>query len=214
MNKLFKIFFILTTIGIYGLYSISSNQDNNYKIYTDIKKVPHKKAAIVLGTSKYVKKGKKNFYYVYRIKAAAQLWKAKKVDAIIVSGDSSKKYYDETKNMFKDLVKQGVPARYITKDPYGVRTFDSIIRAKEVLDLDDYIVVSQKFHLKRALYIAKQKGHKAIGFAAKQFENTDSFKKMEERESLAMVKAFLDLNVLDTKPRFESKKIKVTYKKR
>ena len=52
-------------------------------IYTDVKKVPHKKAALLLGTAKYVAKGKKNYFYVYRIRAAVALWKAGKVDAIV-----------------------------------------------------------------------------------------------------------------------------------
>ena len=72
-------------------------------------KVPHKKAALLLGTAKYVAKGKKNYFYVYRIRAAAALWKAGKVDAIVVSGDNATKYYNETKRMEDDLIKAGVP---------------------------------------------------------------------------------------------------------
>jgi len=183
------------------------------KIYKDIKNVPKKKAALLLGTAKYVKKGKQNYFYTYRIKAAVELWKAKKVDAIVVSGDNSTKYYDETTTMFKDLVKKGVPPEYIAKDHAGFRTFDSVIRAKEIFDLDDYIIISQEFHLKRALYIAKEKGQKAIGFAAHDIKGTNAAKRMEAREFLAGIKAFLDVNVLDTKPKFIGEKIKVSYRK-
>jgi SanA protein len=194
MNKLYKI--LLLTIIIFS--STLFANENTYKIYTDIKDIPAKKAALVLGTSKYVTKGKQNYYYIYRIKAAVQLWKAKKVDAIVVSGDKSK-YYDEVTTMYKDLIKAGVPSRYITRDFGGYRTFDSIVRAKEIFDLDDYIIVSQKFHLDRALYLAKVKG-------------TPSYQKMEERETLAMIKAYLDINFLDTKPKELGKKIKVNYR--
>jgi SanA protein len=208
MNKLYKI--LIITIIIFSSTLIAD--ESTYKIYTDIKDIPVKKAALVLGTSKYVTKGKQNYYYIYRIKAAAQLWKAKKVNAIVVSGDKSK-YYDEVTTMFKDLIKAGVPARYITRDYGGFRTFDSIVRAKEIFDLDDYIIVSQKFHLDRALYLAQEKGQKVIGFAAKEVKGTPTYQKMEERETLAMIKAYLDINFLDTKPKVLGKKIKVNYRK-
>jgi SanA protein len=207
MNKLKTLFL---TILIFS--SLAFANDNNYKIYTNIKDIPAKKAALVLGTSKYISKGKENNYYTYRIKAAAQLWKAKKIKAIVVSGDKSK-YYDEVTTMFKDLIKAGVPARYITRDFGGFRTFDSIVRAKEIFDLDDYIIVSQNFHLDRALYIAKEKNQRAIGFAAKEVKGTQSYQRMEERETLAMLKAYLDINFLDTKPKVLGKKIKVNYAK-
>lgn len=208
MNKLYKI--VLLSIIIFS--SLIYADENNYKIYTNIKEVPAKKAALVLGTSKYVSKGKKNYYYTYRINAAVELWKAKKINAIVVSGDKSK-YYDEVTMMFKDLIKAGVPSVYITRDFKGYRTFDSIVRAKEIFDLDDYIIVSQKFHLDRALYLAKEKGQKAIGFAAKEVKGTPTYQKMEERETLAMIKAYLDINFLDTKPKALGEKIKVNYRK-
>jgi len=201
---IFLISFILST-------AFSSDINKNPYIFTDIKKVPHKKAALVLGTAKYVSKGKQNYFYTYRIKAAAKLWKAKKIDAIVVSGDKSE-YYDEVTKMYEDLVKAGVSPKYITKDFYGYRTFDSIVRAKEVFDLDDYIIVSQRFHLNRALYIAHGKGQKAIGFAAYDIKGTQAAKKMEEREALAQIKAFLDVNILMTKPKVLGKKIKVNYR--
>ena len=210
MHKLFNLYSLLFIIVcIFGL--TLSAEENKYKIYEDIKKVPAKRAALVLGTAKYISKGKQNYFYTYRIRAAVKLWKAKKVDAIVVSGDKST-YYDEVTSMYKDLVKAGVPSRYITKDYFGYRTFDSVVRAKEVFDLDDYIIVSQKFHLTRALYIADEKGQKAIGFAAKVIEGTKAFKKMKEREELAQIKAFLDINVLMTKPKVLGKRVKVNYR--
>lgn len=205
MKKIIKLFLIFSSISFLSANEIS--------IYKDINKTPHKKAALLLGTSKYLKGGKKNYYYLYRIRATLALWKAKKIDAVVVSGDNGTKYYDETTTMFDDLVKGGIPAKYIAKDYAGFRTFDSVIRAKEIFDLDDYIIVSQEFHLKRALYIAKNKGQKAIGFAAKDLKGTSAAKKMQVREFFAKAKAFLDLNILNTKPKFLGKKVKVNYRK-
>ncbi len=207
MNKLNKILLFL----IFSLIFIHADE-NNYKIYSNVKEIPPKKAALVLGTSKYIKKGKQNYFYKYRIDAAVKLWKANKIKAIVVSGDKSE-YYDEVTTMYKDLIKRGIPSKYITKDYHGHRTFDSIVRAKEIFDLDNYIIITQEFHLKRALYIAKSKKQKAIGFTAKSIKGTKSLEKMQAREKLAMIKAYLDLNILNTKPKVLGKKIKVTYRK-
>ena len=208
MSFAFKLIFLIS-FTLSAAFCV--NEKENSYIFTDIKKVPHKKAALVLGTAKYVSKGKQNYFYTYRIRATVKLWKAKKIDAIVVSGDKSVNY-DEVTSMYKDLVKAGVPSKYITKDFAGYRTFDSIIRAKEIFGLDDYIIVSQKFHLNRALYIAHGKGQKAIGFAAYDIKGTETAKKMQERESLAKIKAYLDLHILMTKAKVLGEKIKVNYR--
>jgi len=206
---------ILFVIGVLSVYlldkymAISAAKD----IYTDIKDVPHKKAALLLGTAKYVAKGKKNYFYVYRIQAAVALWKAGKINAIVVSGDNETKYYNETKRMYKDLIAAGVPKKYISSDHAGLRTLDSIVRAEAIFDLEDYIIVSQKFHLDRALFIARAKGQEVIGFAAKDIAGTKAANNMIAREYLARVKAFLDVYILNTEPKFYGKKEKVTYKK-
>ncbi len=182
-------------------------------IYSTVKEVPAKKAALLLGTSKYIAKGKKNYFYTYRIEAAAALWRAGKIKAIVVSGDNATKYYDETTRMYNDLIKAGVPARYIAKDYAGYRTLDSVMRAKAIFDLEDYIIISQRFHLERALFLAHAKGQKAIGFKAKDIAGTPAAYRMQTREFLAKTKAFLDVYLLDTQPKFYGEKKKVKYKK-
>jgi SanA protein len=204
--------FVLGVVFVYVVDRYMNYTAQDY-IYTDVKKIPHKKAALLLGTAKYVAKGKKNYFYVYRIRAAVALWKAGKVDAILVSGDNATKYYNETKRMEDDLIKAGIPRKYIATDYAGFRTLDSILRAEVVFDLKDYIIISQKFHLERALYIAKSKGQKVIGFAAKDIPGTKAARKMAYREYLARMKAFLDVTILQTEPRFYGKKVKVNYKK-
>ncbi len=205
----------LLLVGILAVYLLDQYiaLSTAEEIYTKVEEVPNKRAALLLGTAKYVAKGKKNYFYVYRIRAAVALWKAGKVKAIVVSGDKGSKYYNETQRMRNDLISAGVPKRYITSDNAGFRTLDSIVRAEAIFDLKDYIIVSQKFHLERALFIAQAKGQKAIGFAAKDKEGTKAAKKMIAREYLARVKAFLDVYVLHTKPRVVGKKEKVKYKK-
>jgi SanA protein len=197
----------LVTIDMY----ISKQAESD--LYQSSIKIPEKKAALVLGTAKYMVGGGKNYFYTYRIRAAVELFKAGKVKAIVVSGDNSTKYYNETSKMQKDLIKAGIPSRYITLDPLGVRTLDSVVRAEAIFDLKDYIIVSQKFHLERALFIAKAKGQKVIGFMAKDIPGTKAAYRMKAREYLARAKAFLDVYILQTTPKFDGKKEKVNYKK-
>jgi SanA protein len=203
---------IVTLIGVVAIDTYISKQAEP-KLYSNIKKIPAKKAALVLGTAKYMVGGGKNYFYTYRIRAAAALFKAGKVKAIVVSGDNSTKYYNETSKMKKDLINSGIPRKYITLDPLGVRTLDSVVRAEAIFDLKDYIIVSQKFHLERALFIAKAKGQKAIGFMAKDIPGTAAAYRMKAREYLARAKAFLDVYILHTTPKFYGKKEKVNYKK-
>ena len=181
-------------------------------IYADIQAVPKKQAALVLGTSKHLSGGYINGYYRYRIDAAAALFKAGKVNAIIVSGDNRKKNYDEPTTMHDDLVAKGVPSQYITLDYAGFRTLDSIVRAEQIFDLNDYILVSQKFHLERAIYLAHANKQSVIGYMAKDVQSAYWTKKMEHRELLARAKAFLDIHILRTEPMFYGKKVKVIYK--
>lgn len=214
MARILKWMLVTAVITVTGLIAIDIYiaRQAAPNLYHDIKKVPAKKAALVLGTAKYMIGGGKNYFYTYRIRAAVELFKAGKVKAIVVSGDNSTKYYNETSKMQKDLVKAGVPSRYITLDPWGLRTLDSVVRAEAIFDLKDYIIISQKFHLERALFIAKNKGQKVIGFIAKDIPGTTAAYRMKAREYLARVKALLDVYILHTTPKFDGKKEKVNYK--
>ena len=215
--KLLNWFIIL--LVLFGLFIswVRYNNDTiaeNAKpfIYHDVEKIPPKKAALVLGTAKFLRNGHINYFYKYRIDAATKLFKAGKVKAIIVSGDNGSKEYDEPTMMRDDLVKQGIPEQYITLDYAGFRTLDSIFRAKSIFGLEDYIIVSQQFHLERAIYIAHHQGQEVIGFVAKDFKNTTWAKRMEQRELFARAKAFFDLNVWNREPKFYGKKESVHYK--
>jgi len=203
---------LLVVIAIdYGMRLTSSPQ-----IYSDISKIPSvgttKRAALVLGTAKYLKGGGVNYFYTYRIRAAVELYESGKVDAIVVSGDNGSRYYDETTTMQQDLIAAGVPRRYITLDYAGFRTLDSVVRADAIFGLDDYIIVSQRFHLIRAVYIAQAKGQHVIGYTAKELPHTAASYRMKLREYLARTKAMLDLYILHTEPKFYGKRLKVTYR--
>jgi SanA protein len=214
MKRTITYLLISLIVGVGAILTINYTVRSTTKerIYTSIKEIPAKRAALLLGTTKYIATGQQNYFYIYRIRAAVRLWKSGKIKAIVVSGDNGTKYYDETTTMYDDLIKAGIPARYITRDYAGFRTLDSVVRAKAIFGLEDYIIISQRFHLERALFIAKAKGQKVIGYVAKDIPGTDAALKMKFREYLARTKAFLDLYVLGTDPKFYGKKEKVTYR--
>ncbi|SFV50612.1 SanA protein [hydrothermal vent metagenome] len=214
--KLLKI--IITTISLLSILYLWLTYNNNSiakeassLIYSDVQKIPPKKAVLVLGTAKYLSGNRINYYYKYRIDSTVELFKAGKVRAIVVSGDNGQKSYDEPTTMRDDLVARGIPSKYITIDYAGFRTLDSIVRAEKIFDLEDYIIVSQRFHLERAIYLARAKGQKITGFVAKDFKGTIWAKRMEYRELLARAKAVIDIYI-GVKPKFYGDKVKVIYK--
>jgi len=89
----------------------------NY-LYSDILLMPENKVGLVLGTSKYLSNGRINLYYKYRIEAATALYKAGKIKYIVVSGDNSRKTYDEPTQMKDDLIAGGVPNVFTTSGRY------------------------------------------------------------------------------------------------
>jgi len=182
------------------------------KLYYSIKDIPSKRVGVILGTAKYVRRGKINYFYKYRIDATAKLFKAGKIKAILVSGDNATRYYNEPKNMRLDLIKAGIPKSKIYLDFAGFRTLDSIQRAKEIFGLKEYIIISQKFHLERAIFIAQKSGVNAIGFVAKDIPHTKAALRMRLREYLARTKAFLDIYILHTVPKFFGKYEKIEIK--
>ncbi len=173
-----------------------------------VEELPQKKLGVVLGTAKYRVGGGINPYYQFRIDAAATLFHSGKVDFLLISGDNAFREYDEPTTIKNDLTKLGVAANRIFLDYAGFRTFDSMIRCKEVFGETDIIVVSQQFHNERALYIAHHNGMTAIGYNARDVGQFYGLKTML-REKLARTKTLLDVHVLNTVPRFLGDKITI-----
>jgi SanA protein len=180
------------------------------RMYRDVSAIEPRRAAVVLGTSKYAF-GRNNLYYEYRLDAVAELWNNDKVDAVLVSGDNSRRDYNEPHLMKQDLVARGVPGEYITLDYAGFRTLDSVVRASTVFMLDDFIVVSQPFHCQRAIYIADTRNIRAVAYGAKPVGGALGAK-VRLREVLARTKAMLDLHLLNVQPRYLGKQEIVKYR--
>jgi SanA protein len=114
------------------LAHILVEQTTKKRIFSSTKDIPKNHVALLLGTNKYVANGNINLYYKYRIDAAVELYKSGKINYIIVSGDNSRKKYNEPAQMRDDLIRKGVPESRIFLDYAGFRTLDSIVRSKEI----------------------------------------------------------------------------------
>lgn len=178
--------------------------------YDDISLLPQKKVAVVLGTAKYQVRGGINPFYEYRLRAATELVDSGKVEFLLVSGDNSHRAYDEPTTIKNDLIKRGVPSERIFLDYAGFRTFDSMVRCKYVFGEHDIIVVSQRFHNERALYIAHHHHMTAVGYNAQDVEYNYGLKTMV-REKFARVKTLLDIHLLNTEPRFLGDEISIDW---
>lgn len=178
-----------------GLISISTRNH----LFSDINNLPANKVGVVLGTSKYARNGGYNDHYRLRVDAAYDLYKAGKIEYILISGDNATPYYNEPSTIRRDLLKRGVPSEHIYRDYAGFRTLDSIIRAKDVFGLTEYTIISQTYHNKRALYIALSNGSNAIAYNAGDGRKTDLTNRT--REVLARVLAVLEVHWFKTEPK-------------
>jgi len=171
------------------------------RLYENVADTPQRDVGLLLGTSEKQGNGNSNPFFEKRITAAAALYKAGKIRHILVSGDNSRKDYDEPAMMQRALLAAGVPQNAITLDYAGFRTLDSVVRAKEIFGLTQFTIISQRFHNQRALMIAHHYGIDAIAFCAEDVALRYGIK-IQIREVFARVKAVLDLYILRTQPKF------------
>ncbi len=176
------------------------------RLYSKVQDIPKNKVGLILGTSKYSKRGQ-NQFYSNRVQAAYDLWKAGKVEYLLISGDNATVNYNEPKTFRADLIKKGIPSNRIVLDFAGFRTLDSVVRAKEVFQEDNITIISQQFHNERALFIADFKGVEAIGYNAGNVGG-DGGLSVKIRERLARMKMVLDL-IVGTEPKFLGDKIRI-----
>ena len=127
---------------------------------------------LVLGCSKYIRRGYRNYFYLKRMEAAADLWKSGRVRCIIASGDNRAMNYNEPRDMRRSLIALGVPADRIVCDFAGICTYDSVVRANRIFGANRLIIVSQESHAERAVAIARHMGIEAEGLNARRFAIT------------------------------------------
>ena len=178
------------------------------KMFNNLTEIPYNKVGLLLGTAPITPKGEHNYYFDYRIDAATELYKAGKISYILVSGDSHSENYNEAGWMREALIKQGIPDSIIILDYAGFRTFDSVVRAKEIFGQNNLTIISQQFHSERAVYLAEHFGISAIAYNAKDVNILRKKIKMSTREPLARVKLYLDL-LTNKQPKYLGDKIQI-----
>lgn len=194
--------FLVIAIGLLAIFTLDRwvSFQAQSSIMTKDSEVPHYNVAVVLGTSKYLGRTL-NDYYAHRIDAAIRLYKEGKVSNFLLSGDNAHRSYNEPWTMKRDLLKAGIPDSHIYLDYAGFRTLDSIVRAKKIFETDHFLIVSQKFHCERAIYIAKHFNINAQCLAVPGPTKKEGFH-IRIREFFARAKAFLDLYITHTQPKF------------
>ena len=217
MKKLFtkKLFFrlyipaavIVLAFTFYCSYKVETYAAG--KMYSNVSEIPYNRIGLLLGTCKTMKDRKTiNPFWQFRLEAAYALWKAKKIDKILISGDNGWHGYNEPQDFMDAFIAMGVPDSCMVCDFAGFRTHDSVIRCKKVFGQKKVTIISQQFHNERALFIAQKYGLEAVGFNA----NDVSFRSglyTFFREKAARVLLFMDLYVFNTQPHFLGKKITI-----
>ncbi|WP_333596470.1 SanA/YdcF family protein [Chryseobacterium flavum] len=210
IKNIFKFFLLLLVAGIifiaWANYNIKKESESF--ISYDIADVPQAKVALLLGTGKTLNNGMPNAYFYNRIQAASELYKSGKIKYLIVSGDNSSKDYNEPEDMQIALIQNGIPRDKIIMDHAGFRTLDSVIRARDIFGQTKLIIISQKFHNERAVFLAKKNHMEAFGFNAADVNKYAGIK-TNIREYFAKVKVYWDL-LFGVKPKFGGEKIMVS----
>ncbi len=202
MRRLFFLIVFLTIIvaGGFAVCACLIQQAGKGRVYDRAEAIPPRETGLVLGTSEHRRDGGDNPYFKYRIDAAVKLYRLGKVKILLVSGDNHLNGYNEPANMRRALIAQNIPPGAIKLDYAGLRTLDSIVRAKKVFGLNRFTIISQRDHDERALLIAKYYGMDAIAYAADDVAFQYA-QRAHIHEWLAQVKVVLDLYVLHTEPR-------------
>jgi len=196
---------VVLFLGVVAYANLTAMWASRGRLFTDVSALPATKVGLVFGTTDRWE----NPYFRYRMDAAVEVWEAGKLETLIVSGDNdSDPYYNEPEKMKLALVERGIPADRIVCDPKGLRTLDSVVRAKEIYGTNSILLISQRFHNERGIYLAQANGIDAYGFNARDVESQAGLR-TKVREIGARVKMWLDVNFLNTRPTHLGKRIEL-----
>ncbi|MGW2559895.1 SanA/YdcF family protein [Streptomyces sp. NPDC001514] len=160
--------------------------------------VPARDVAVVFGAGLW--KGRPTPYLAHRLDTAAELYRTGKVKVVLVTGDNSRAEYDEPDAMRAYLTARGVPAGRIVSDYAGFDTWDSCVRAKKIFGVDRAVLVTQGFHIKRAIALCESAGVESYGVGVAEPQDATWYYG-GAREMFAAGKAALDA-AFEPDPRF------------
>ena len=167
------------------------------KAFSKLDSIKYNKVGLLLGTTPQARLTKvTNYFFIYRIDAAEQLYNAGKIEKILISGDeNSLDGVNEPECMRDSLVARGVPVGAIIMDGKGYRTICSVVNANKVFGLKSFTIISQEFHNERAIYQAEHLGLDIENIQAYNAQMPKSRRAYltSIREYFARVKMFIDL---------------------
>lgn len=175
---------------------------------SSVDEAPHAQVALLLG-ARVNPDGTPSPMLLDRIAVAARLYREGKVDKVLASGDHGQHAYDEVNAMKRALIADGVPRRDVFTDHAGFDTWNSVVRARKVFRASSALVVTQGFHLPRAVWLARRAGLDAHGVSADLHDYGSQERKSQVREVLARLKAVGEA-VTDREPRHLGPAIPIT----
>lgn len=175
-------------------------QSTKGRIYDNAAMCPSTNIGIVFGTSFRLRNGATNPYYNARMDTAAELYRLGRVSNLLLSGDNRTMYYNEPITMWRDLQVRHVPKEMLVLDYAGLSTLDTLYRAHHIFGVTHAALITQRWHLPRALFIARAEGIDAYGCAANP-PITGRDHAMDMREWFARALAVFDLYIRHKKAR-------------
>jgi SanA protein len=206
MKRLFRIILIFIVAGLVGLlaiYLINNRIESQTagKIETSITEIPVEnppRIAIVLG-AKVRENGEPSNALYDRVVTAVELYRAGRVRKLLMSGDNPSENYDEPTAMKATAVKLGVPESDVVPDFAGRRTYDTCLRAKEIFEVQKAVIVTQEFHLGRAIYLCENSGIDSIGITANR-RKYEGERYWAFREFISRASAWFEINFMPPAP--------------
>ena len=201
MKKVLKLLCTLVTIFLLGIFGVNfyvQISTSNLIVDSNSKKIENNDCALVLGAA--IWNGKPSPMLKDRLDVAINLYKEGVVPKIIMSGDHRENDYDEVNVMKKYAVINGVKSEDVFMDHAGLSTYDSMYRAKEIFKAKKIVIVTQKYHLYRSLYIGKSLDLKVYGIEATPIKYSGQMQR-DLREILARDKDFIK-SIFKPKPEY------------
>ncbi|UQA77397.1 YdcF family protein [Sphingobacterium siyangense] len=213
MKKIKRFVLVVVALCVVALVVVVITNSNvraktDSVIFTELKDVPRTKVAIIFGAG--INGDQPSRYLKDRLDAGISLYKNHKVDKILLSGDNGRDEYDELSVMKLYCQKNGIDTAKIYIDYAGFDSYSTMYRAKYIFNVDTAILVSQKYHLNRCVYLGDKLGIKSFGYSADRGAYP-GYKYYAFREKLSVTKAVLDV-MRNRKPKHLGKQVDVNGK--
>ena len=207
MKKHFKNSIYAAIIGLIIVFFVDLyvKSQTDSSIYESINQVPKSNVAIIFGAG--INGDQPSKYLKDRLDAGVLLYKSKKINKILLSGDNGNEHHDELTVMKKYCFSHGVDTTKIYIDYAGFDSYSTMFRAKNIFKIQSALLVSQKYHLNRAVFLGNNLGVKSTGYPA-NVGNYNGYKYVCFREYFSVFKAVIDV-IRNRKPKFSGSEINI-----